>query len=63
MPRHKCQKPQLFMIEDEGNSFDEELGAPEVEDEGHEPQFKISFQAMMGFSNPQTVRVANKVCN
>lgn len=57
-PGHRCERPQLFMMEDTGEaSFDMENGEtmPKVPE--------ISFHAIAGTDHPQTLRVLGRLKN
>ncbi|XP_061968341.1 uncharacterized protein LOC133691764 [Populus nigra] len=62
-PGHRCERPQLFMIEDSSNtSLEEEI--TDTEDIiNSEDMPKISFHAIAGAEHPQTLRVLGQLGN
>ncbi|KAK0608629.1 hypothetical protein LWI29_033588 [Acer saccharum] len=62
-PGHRCQHPQLFMIED--LSPTDEPNSSESTTEPTEEEFipEISFHAIAGTTHPQTLRVVGKLRN
>jgi len=63
IPGHRCQRPQVFMIED--NSTVEELQVDDTIEElpDTKPISKNSFHAISGTNHPQTIRVIGKLKN
>lgn len=63
-PGHRCERPQLFMIEDIAEPAADDGGddKPPVT-ESHEIIPEISFHAIAGASHPQTIRVAGRLKN
>ena len=62
-PRHRCTRPQLFMLEDisfEEGSADIDM---KIEDTADEAISEISFHALAGTTHPQTFQVIGKVGN
>ena len=63
LPGHRCQRPQLFMIEDspadENDPTDTQLEQTETTLEGMLPE--ISFHAIAGTEHPQTIRVPGRL--
>ena len=63
LPGHRCQRPQLFMIEDspadENDPTDTQLEQAETTLEGMLPE--ISFHAIAGTEHPQTIRVPGRL--
>ncbi|XP_010276476.1 PREDICTED: uncharacterized protein LOC104611204 [Nelumbo nucifera] len=57
---HRCERPQLFMIEDPVQA-DTENDEPEAENQEAIPE--ISFHAIAGAEHPQTIRVLGKLKN
>nr|GEZ25131.1 transposon Ty3-G Gag-Pol polyprotein [Tanacetum cinerariifolium] len=62
IPRHKCSKPQLFMISDiqeieEGQHEESMVQQPD------EPPAEISFHAISGAILPQTLRLPGRIQN
>ena len=62
-PGHRCERPQLFMIEDSSNtSLEEEI--TDTEDIiNSEDMPEISFHAIAGAEHPQTLRVLGQLGN
>ncbi|KAK9189481.1 hypothetical protein WN943_018078 [Citrus x changshan-huyou] len=62
VPDYRCQRPQLFMIEDSNQiNLAKEPAEPESED--HEVMPEVSAYAISGASHPQTFRVMGKLKN
>ncbi|KAJ8751836.1 hypothetical protein K2173_026032 [Erythroxylum novogranatense] len=62
VPGHRCVRPQLFMIEDCNEVPSEEPEEKtENEEEGEFRMPEISFHAITGVPNPQTIRVKGKL--
>ena len=63
LPGQRCQRPQLFMIEDspidENDPTDTKLKQTETTFEGMLPE--ISFHAIAGTEHPQTIRVPGRL--
>ena len=57
---HRCQRPQLYMIEDIQLNEPQPQDHPDHQDE---PIPEISFHAMAGTNHPQTIRVLGKMKN
>ncbi|KAJ8762999.1 hypothetical protein K2173_023204 [Erythroxylum novogranatense] len=58
VPGHRCTRPQLFMIEDCNEiPFEEPEEKNGNEEEGEFHMLEISFHAITGVPNPQTIRV------
>nr|GEV97192.1 hypothetical protein [Tanacetum cinerariifolium] len=62
-PGHKCSKPQLFMISDVLEVEDEETLGDTLEQNSDDSQAKISFHAISGSINPQTLWLPGKIKN
>ena len=58
---HRCERPQLFMIED--SPCDENSEEDQLEAELTEVTPEISFHAIAGAEHPQTIRVLGKLQN
>ncbi|KAJ8751592.1 hypothetical protein K2173_016841 [Erythroxylum novogranatense] len=64
VPGHKCNNPQLFMIEEDGSALYEEESEEPLQDECNLPDIpEISFHAITGVHNPQTLRLYGKMNN
>lgn len=60
MPGHRCERPQLFMIEDSP-----QFNCTNDEEAQHVPEHydvipEVSFHAIAGTTHPQTIRVQGK---
>ncbi|GJY20360.1 transposon ty3-G gag-pol polyprotein [Tanacetum coccineum] len=62
-PGHKCSKPQLFMISDVSEVEDEESLGDNQEQNPGDSHVEISFHAISGSINPQTLRLPGKINN
>ncbi|GJY69458.1 transposon ty3-G gag-pol polyprotein [Tanacetum coccineum] len=62
-PGHKCSKPQLFMISDVFEVEDEENIGDTQEHNPDDSLAEISFHAISGSINPQTLRLPGKIKN
>lgn len=60
---HRCERPQLFMIEDFPHMNTEDVEGAHPEQEHHEVTPEISFHAIAGIEHPQTIRVLGKLKN
>ena len=60
---HRCERPQLFMIEDSPHMNTEDVEGAHPEQEHHEVIPEISFHAIAGTEHPQTIRVLGKLKN
>ncbi|XP_052299962.1 uncharacterized protein LOC127903656 [Citrus sinensis] len=63
VPGHRCERPQLFMIEDSP-----QFNCTNDEDAQHVPEHyevipEVSFHAIAGTTHPQTIRVQGKLKN
>ncbi|KAJ0077271.1 hypothetical protein Patl1_35304 [Pistacia atlantica] len=63
IPGHRCERSQLFMIEDSPHTGIEDVESDQLEPEPHEALPKISFHAIAGTEHPQTIRVLGKLKN
>lgn len=64
IPRHKCSKPQLFMISEVDDVADGENQGEEVVDTPPDVEVaEISFHAISGTILPQTLRLPGKIHN
>ncbi|KAL5777367.1 hypothetical protein ACOSP7_010293 [Xanthoceras sorbifolium] len=62
-PGHRCQRPQLFMIEDHQPTQEDDSNEDQREFNLDEQIPKISFHAIAGTNHPQTMRVIGKLGN
>ncbi|GJR93699.1 reverse transcriptase domain-containing protein [Tanacetum coccineum] len=62
-PGHKCSKPQLFMISDVYEVENEENIGDTQEHNPDDSLAEISFHAISGSINPQTIRLPGKIKN
>lgn len=62
-PGHRCERPQLFMIEDLRYLGSEDVNGVQFEQDTQETIPEISFHAMAGTKHPQTIRVSGKLKN
>lgn len=62
-PGHRCQRPQLFMIEYVTHSSVDEDEQGKAEPNYHEVMPEFSFHAISGASHPQTIHVLGKLRN
>ncbi|KAL5822982.1 hypothetical protein ACOSQ4_020882 [Xanthoceras sorbifolium] len=60
VPGHRCQRPQLFMIEDSSPNSEPIQTLVDEETILTDPLPKISFHAMAATSHPQTIRLTWK---
>ncbi|KAL5763876.1 hypothetical protein ACOSQ2_016470 [Xanthoceras sorbifolium] len=60
---HRCQRPQLFMIEDMPTYVEDEDTSAHEEQSMLEPLPEISFHAMLGTAHPQTLRMVGRIKN
>ncbi|KAL5555249.1 hypothetical protein UlMin_037485 [Ulmus minor] len=60
---HRCEWPQLFMIEDSLHMNTEDVEGAHPEQEHHEVMPEVSFHAIAGTEHPQTIRVLGKLKN
>ncbi|KAL5556185.1 hypothetical protein UlMin_038421, partial [Ulmus minor] len=60
---HRCERPQLFMIEDSLHMNTEDVEGTHPEQEHHEVMPEVSFHAIAGTEHPQTIRVLGKLKN
>lgn len=62
-PGHRCERPQLFMIEDLPYLGSEDVNGVQFEQDTQETIPEISFHAMAGTEHTQTLRVSGKLKN
>nr|GEZ49022.1 hypothetical protein [Tanacetum cinerariifolium] len=62
-PRHKCSKPQFFMIDDAEETENENPTNDALETQADEVQGKISFHAISGTILPQTLQLPGRIQN
>nr|GFA78041.1 transposon Ty3-G Gag-Pol polyprotein [Tanacetum cinerariifolium] len=62
-PRHKCSKPQFFMIGDAEETENENLTNDAFETQAYEVQGEISFHAISKTILPQTLRLPERIQN
>lgn len=60
---HRCERPQLFMIEDAPHMEEENGEEPPQEADTQELLLEISFHTIVGVEHPQTLRVLGKLNN
>ena len=61
VPGHRCERPQLFMIEDSPQfNYTNDEEAQHVP-ENYEVIAEVSFHAIAGTTHPQTIRVQSKL--
>jgi hypothetical protein len=63
IPGHRCEQPQLFMIEDSPHTDIEGVESSQPDLELPEVLPEISFHAITGTEHPQTIRVLGKLKN
>ena len=63
IPGHRCQRPQLFMIEDNFTGEELQVNGTVEELPDTKPIPEISFHAISGTNHPQTIRVIGKLKN
>nr|TKS13846.1 hypothetical protein D5086_0000049220 [Populus alba] len=63
IPGHRCERPQLFMIEDTSHTILEESTDDSQDMLNSEDMPKISFHAIFGAEHPQTLHVLGNLKN
>lgn len=63
VPGHRCERPQLFMLEDLTTVVDSAETKPSDDDISFTSLPEISLHAMAGTTHPQTLRVLGKLKN